>query len=42
MLVRGDDRAGFFPLAPPPLADQDVIARACAAFTDFRDGSVAY
>ena len=42
MCVRGDNCARFFPLAPPPLADQEVINRARAIFTNFLDGSAVY
>ncbi len=42
MLVRGNDRAGFFPLAAPPLADAQVINRARAAFAEYRDGRSVY
>jgi len=42
MLVRGRDRAGFFPLAPPPLPDEAATRRAIAAFSRYNDGSEIY
>jgi len=42
MLVRGEVRAGFFPLADAPDDSGDVLERARQAFTGFRDGKTAY
>lgn len=42
MLVRGHDRAEFFPLTAPPAPGEAVMSRARTAFTSFHQGSGTY
>jgi ectoine hydroxylase-related dioxygenase (phytanoyl-CoA dioxygenase family) len=42
MLMRGQDSAGFFPLAGPPVDDDTMLDRARTAFEHYRDGRKAY
>jgi non-heme Fe2+,alpha-ketoglutarate-dependent halogenase len=43
VLVRGRDRAGFFPPDPPPAGDAaDQLSAACAYFARLRSGEIPY